>query len=133
MTINLGPPSTGDVQPFFQPGGFNLAICNTEDDDSCQRFAFWIELVNTAIVCLCCRQCWNPSSKYLRPPQDTSFSRDNVLDELGCFLRYNSLFKFRLLVWMCLPGILEYSELKYLTTEIIDCAAESFVQRDCIS
>ena len=48
MTINLGPSSTGDVQSFFQLGGFNPAICSVEDDYLCQRFAFWIELAHTA-------------------------------------------------------------------------------------
>ena len=107
MTINLGLPGTGDVQSFFQLGGFNPAICSTEDEYLRQRFAFWIELAITAIACLDRRQSWNPSTSYLRAPKGTRFSRDNVLDELGCILRYNSIFKFRLMEWTCLPGVLE--------------------------
>ena len=107
MTINLGLSSTGDVQSFFQLGRFNPAICSTEDEYLRQHFAFWIELAITVIACLYGRQSRNSSTNYLRLPKGTRFSRDNVLDELGCFLRYNSIFKFRLMVWICLPGVLE--------------------------
>jgi hypothetical protein len=87
MTINLGPSSTGDVQSFFQLGGFNLAICSSEDDDLCQRFAFWSGFANSAatIACLYGRQSWNKSTNYLRVSGSTTFSRENVLAEPRCF------------------------------------------------
>lgn len=50
MTITLGLSSTGDVQSFFQLGGFNPAICSTEDEYLRRRFAFWIEWAITAIA-----------------------------------------------------------------------------------
>jgi len=86
MTITLGPSSTGDVQPFFQLGGFNLAVCSSEDD-LCQRFAFWSEFAHSVatIACLDGRQFWTTSTNYLRVSGGTRFSRDNVLAELRCF------------------------------------------------
>jgi len=40
------PGSLIKAQPFFQLGGFNPAICGTEDEDLCRRFAFWGEFAN---------------------------------------------------------------------------------------
>ena len=82
MTINLGPSSTGDVQSFFQLGGFNPAICSVEDDYLCQRFAFWIELAHTARACLYRRQPWNSSTNYLRVPKASVSRRTGMFSSL---------------------------------------------------
>lgn len=74
---------------FFQLGGFNPAICGTEDEDLCRRYAGCGEFANTpaALACLFRGRSWDTSTNYLRAPADTRLSRDLLLAEKGSFQR----------------------------------------------
>ena len=76
------------AQPFFQLGGLNPAIWNTEDEDLCRRFAFWCEFVNTPLPSPI-DIAGNPGYFYQLPacPRHQAL-RHNVRAEPGSFLRY---------------------------------------------
>lgn len=74
---------------FFALGGYNPAICGTEDLDLCRRIALHGNFANTPapVACLLRGQTWNTSTDYLRAPEDTLRSREDVLSEPGTFGR----------------------------------------------
>jgi glycosyltransferase involved in cell wall biosynthesis len=74
---------------FFAVGGYNPAICGTEDLDLCRRVALHGDLANTAatVACLFRGRSWDTSTDYGRAPEDIRYSRDRVLSEPGAFTR----------------------------------------------
>lgn len=77
------------AQRFFQSGGFDPAICGTEDEDLCRKLAYLGDFANTpaTVACLFRGQNWNTSTNYLRAPEDRRVSRDHVLAEQKSFTR----------------------------------------------
>jgi glycosyltransferase involved in cell wall biosynthesis len=77
------------TEMFFTVGGYNPAICGTEDLDLCNRVALRGRFANTpaAVACLLRGQTWDTSTDYLRAPEDIRHSRDEVLSEPGAFER----------------------------------------------
>jgi glycosyltransferase involved in cell wall biosynthesis len=79
-------------QAFFEVGGFNPAICGTEDEDLCRRIASHADFANTPYIigCLYRGQSWSTSTNYLRAPEDTKYSRDLILSKPRTFQRLRS-------------------------------------------
>jgi glycosyltransferase involved in cell wall biosynthesis len=74
---------------FFNVGGYNPSICGTEDLDLCRRVALRGEFASTrdAVACLFRGMSWDTSTDYLRAPEDTLQSRDDVLSQADSFSR----------------------------------------------
>jgi hypothetical protein len=74
---------------FFAVGGYDPEICGTEDLDLCRRFSRRERFANTRaiVACLLRGRAWDTSTDYLRAPDDTRLSRDQVLAEPGAFAR----------------------------------------------
>jgi glycosyltransferase involved in cell wall biosynthesis len=74
---------------FFKAGGYHPYICGTEDQDLCRRLALLGDFANTpsAVACLFRGRDWDTSTNYLRAPEDTRVSRDELLAEPGVFPR----------------------------------------------
>jgi len=77
------------AEVFFAVGGYDPAICGTEDLDLCTRIALRGAFANTPspVACLLRGDTWNTSTNYLRAPDDIRYSRDRVLSESGAFKR----------------------------------------------
>jgi glycosyltransferase involved in cell wall biosynthesis len=77
------------ARAFFEVGGFNPAICGTEDEDLTRRLAYHGSFANTpeTVACLLRGSSWSTSTNYLRAPEDTKFSRDLILSKPGAFSR----------------------------------------------
>jgi glycosyltransferase involved in cell wall biosynthesis len=77
------------TEAFFAVGGYNPAICGTEDLDLCSRIARLGTFANTpaTVACLFRGRFWGTSTNYLRAPDDTLLSRDQLLEESGAFTR----------------------------------------------
>jgi glycosyltransferase involved in cell wall biosynthesis len=77
------------TQAFFEVGGFNPAICGTEDEDLTRRLAYHGIFANTedTVACLFRGKSWDTSTNYLRAPEDTRYSRDLILSKPGAFKR----------------------------------------------
>lgn len=77
------------TQVFFEIGGFNPLICGTEDEDLCQRTAYYGNFANTpeVLACLFRGQAWDTSTNYLRAPEDRKISRNLILSKPGSFSR----------------------------------------------
>lgn len=77
------------TQVFFEIGGFNPHICGTEDEDLCQRTAYYGEFANTpeVVACLFRGQAWDTSTNYLRAPEDRKYARDSILSLSNAFSR----------------------------------------------
>jgi glycosyltransferase involved in cell wall biosynthesis len=77
------------ARAFFEVGGFNPAICGTEDEDLTRRLAYHGSFANTpeTVACLLRGSSWNTSTDYLRAPEDTRYSRDLILSKRGAFSR----------------------------------------------
>jgi hypothetical protein len=74
---------------FFNVGGYNPSICGTEDLDLCRRVALRCDFASTpaAVACLFRGNSWDTSTDYLRAPEDTLWSREDVLSKPGSFSR----------------------------------------------
>jgi glycosyltransferase involved in cell wall biosynthesis len=74
---------------FFTIGGYSLSICGTEDLDLCRRIALRGNFANTPVTlaCLLRGRTWRTSTDYLRAPEDTRQSREEVLSQPGAFMR----------------------------------------------
>lgn len=77
------------TEAFSAAGGYDPAICGTEDLDLCGRVARLGSFSNTpaTVACLLRGRSWDTSTNYLRAPQDIRYSRDQVLYEPGVFRR----------------------------------------------
>lgn len=74
---------------FFEVGGYDPAICGTEDEDLCRRVAVAGDFANvgTPVACLFRGAGWNTSTDYLRATADTRRSRDRILNQTAVFRR----------------------------------------------
>lgn len=74
---------------FFAAGGFDAAICGTEDLDLTRRVAFRGDLASTPapVACLLRGPSWQTSTDYGRAAEDTRRSRDRLLNMPGAFGR----------------------------------------------
>lgn len=74
---------------FFHVGGYNPFIVGTEDQDLCRRLALigGFANVKAPVACLLRGQDWETSTNYMRAPNDTRQSRDDVLGQPGSFAR----------------------------------------------
>jgi glycosyltransferase involved in cell wall biosynthesis len=74
---------------FFEAGGFSPLICGTEDEDLCRRISYSGKIASTpqTVACLFRGQTWSTSTNYLRAPEDTKRSRDQILSKPGAFSR----------------------------------------------
>jgi glycosyltransferase involved in cell wall biosynthesis len=77
------------TQVFFEIGGFDPRICGTEDEDLCQRTAYYGEFANTSevVACLFRGQTWDTSTNYLRAPEDRKYARNSILSKPNAFSR----------------------------------------------
>jgi glycosyltransferase involved in cell wall biosynthesis len=77
------------AETFFKMGGFDPAICGTEDLDLARRCALQGDFATTttAVACLLRGRAWATSTNYLRAPEDTLRSRDGILNETNVFRR----------------------------------------------
>jgi len=78
-----------ETATFFAVGGFEAAICGTEDLDLCRRVALHGDLANTGatVACLLRGESWETSTDYSGAPEANRYSRDRVLSEPGAFIR----------------------------------------------
>ena len=74
---------------FFAVGGYNPAICGTEDLDLCRQIALRGNFANTStpVACLFRGQAWSTSTNYQRGPEDLRHSRAKILREPNAFKR----------------------------------------------
>ncbi len=77
------------TKEFFGVGGFKIHIMGTEDLDLCRRIALKGDFANISemVACLFRGETWSTSTNYLRAPEDTKLSRNELLSEPGAFKR----------------------------------------------